>query len=78
MEIGKLKNFSQPMLNKKLIVGDSKMRMKKVEILDFSGKQLFLAETPDKEIIVPNLQNGQYILKIMETNTTALYKVLVK
>jgi hypothetical protein len=74
----KLKVYPNAVANGKLELTNNTTTLKKVEIIDPAGKQVFSEETLDKTVLVPDLESGTYLLRINDNNKIAEYKVKVK
>ena len=77
IEISNLKVYPNSIHKDKLLVDASEKKIKQVEISDLLGNQIFLAETKDKEILVPTIEKGSYVLKITDINSKLFFRLNV-
>jgi len=77
-EIKDFKMYPNPVVNGKLFINTANNSIKKIQIFDVLGKQIFSTYLSGKELNVSKLNSGIYILKINQEDKTATRKLVIK
>jgi len=77
-EIQNFTMYPNPVEDGKLFINTANNSIKKIQIFDVLGKQIFSTYLSGKELNVSKLNSGIYILKIIEEDKTATRKLVIK
>jgi len=70
--------YPNPVMNGKIYISSKNDLEKEITIFDVLGKKVLQAHLVTKELSIPDLTPGVYIIKISEQNNSATRKLIIR
>ncbi len=70
--------YPNPVINNRVYISTKNDDTKEIAIFDLLGKKVLQTTITAKELFLPNVSPGVYIIKITENNATATRKLIVR